>query len=108
MRAVYEVQNSDNHKVLEALNFEDVKTWRKFMKMEDEDIEELTKSATSNASKRVPIATSSKRELVSFMRLITERSENNDPRARDISSYTAKDIEQYYYEHKKSLQLKAL
>ena len=62
------------------------------MKMEDEDVDKLTKYAPSNASNRAQIATNSKRELLSFMKLITERSENKDPRARDISSYNAKDI----------------
>ena len=42
------------------------------MKMEDEDVDELTKYAPSNASNRAPISTSSKRELMSLMRLITE------------------------------------
>ena len=54
------------------------------MKMEDEDVEELSKYAPSNASNRAPIMTSSKRELMSLMRLITERSENNDPKAREL------------------------
>ena len=35
LRAVFEVPNNDDHEVLEALNFDNVKTWRKFMKMED-------------------------------------------------------------------------
>ena len=55
--------------------------------MEDEVVEELTKSAPFTNINRAPIAVSCKRELISFIRLITERSESKYPRARDISSY---------------------
>ena len=56
-------------------------------------MEDLSKSASVRGNNaRATIGARFKRELMSFMRLITERSENNDPRARDISSYTASDI----------------
>ena len=83
MRTVFEIQNSDDHEVLEALNFDNVKTWRKFIKMEDEDEEELTKSAPSNNSNRAPVTTSTKRELMSFVSVLLYSELVNDYTEQD-------------------------
>ena len=96
LRSVYDVQGTDSHEALEALSFANVKTWRQFMKLEDEDIDNLTKQAPTRSSIRATIVTNYKRELMSFQRMTTERKENNDPGAKDISSYKADDIDDYY------------
>jgi hypothetical protein len=107
LRSVLEVKDTDSHEVLEALSFSNPRIWLDFMKLEDKDVEDLSKSAPIRGNNaRASIGT--RLELISFMRMITKQCENKDPRASDISSYNAKDIQQYYYEHKKNLQIKVL
>ena len=40
--------------------------------------------------------------------MITERKENKEPRAEDISSYNVDDINDYFNKHSKNLQIKAI
>ena len=81
-------------------------TWKRFMKLDDEDIDELSKQARNNV--RAPIATKFKKELMSFQRMITERKENKEPGARKISSYDADEIIEYYEDYSKKLQANAI
>ena len=51
------------------------------------------KQALTRSSIRATFATNYKRELMSFQRMTTERKENKEPGAKDISSYKADNID---------------
>ena len=67
-----------------------------------EDLSKRSPDRGSNA--REPIGTRFKIELMSFMRMITERCDHNNPKARDISSYNGDDIIEYYLNYNRHLQ----
>ena len=106
---MFDVQGTGSHENSGTTKFYDnVKTRRQFMKLDDEDIDELAKDAPSRSSIRATIGTKHKKELMSFQRIITERKENKEPGAKDISSYNVDDINDDHDRHSKSLQLKAI
>ena len=71
------------------------------MKLDNEDVEDISKSTSVRGNNaRAPIGgTKFKKELISFMRMIAERCDNNDPKARYISSYNANNITEHYLTH---------
>ena len=103
LRAVFDVKATQRHEVLEALEYDHMTTWKWFMRLDDEDIDELSKHARNNV--RAPIAKKYRRELMSFQRMIAERKENKVPGAKDISSYNARDIDDYYEKHCSEISL---
>jgi hypothetical protein len=88
LRSVLNVEDTDSNEVLEALNFSNTRTWTGFMKLVDEDVEDLSTSAPvrGDANARATIGTRHRRELMSFLRLIDKRHKGKDPRAMDIKS----------------------
>ena len=89
IRLVFDVKATDSHEVIEALEHDNTTTWTRFIKLDDEDISELTKAKSNNYSARVPISTKYKKELMSFRKMIHE---NKD---KDISSYDPDEINDY-------------
>ena len=75
------------------------------MKLDHEDVEDLTKSASIRGNNaRAPIGTKFKKELISFMKMMTERCDNNDLTARDIGRYNADNITEHYLNRIRHLQ----
>ena len=78
------------------------------MKLDEEDIDELSKAKSTNSSARVPISTKYKKELTSFRKMIREKKDNKEPGAKDISSYDPDEINEYYEDFSKKLRNTAL
>ena len=105
LRSYFIVKPADTHEVLEALNHDNTIAWKRFIRLDDEDINALSQHTSARSgSNRAPIATKYKKELMSFRGMISERRENIIPGAKDISSYDVGDIEDYYNKHAKDLQ----
>ena len=84
---MFDVRATESHEVIEALEHATTTTWKRFMKLDDEDIDELSKGKSTNSIGRVPISTKYKKELMSFRKMISDKEENNEPGANKISSY---------------------
>ena len=108
LRLVFDVKATEGHEVIEALEHATTTTWKRFMKLDDEDIDELSKAKSTNSSARVPISTKYKKELTSFRKMISEKKENKEPGANDISSYDPDEINDYYEDFSKKLRKTAL
>ena len=87
--------------MIEALEHATTTTWMRFMKLDHQDIDELSKAKSNNSSARVPISTKYKKELMSFRQMISEKKENNEPGAHNISSYDPDEINDYYEDFSK-------
>ena len=48
LRAIFNVKATESHEVLEALEHDHMTTWKRFIKLDDRDINELSKHARNN------------------------------------------------------------
>ena len=108
LRLVFDVRATESHEVIEALEHATTTTWKRFMKLDDEDIDELSKAKSTNSSARVPISTKYKKELMSFRKMISDKEENNEPGANKISSYDPDKVNDHYRDFSKNLRKTAL
>ena len=79
-------ENEPDHEVKEALDYIHVVKWAQLARLQEEDIQELTKHDRGN--QRVPIGRYSKRQLIVLTKMIRENIKAGHADARNIDTYT--------------------
>lgn len=106
LRNIFAIRNDDNnHELLQALSYDSITSWKMFRRLQQDDIETLTKGITRG---RAPIGKSIMTQLKVLLRYIREKIEQKEPGARDIDSYDPDDFEEYlddYFLSKRNLAI---
>ena len=89
IRSIFKIADQDDrHQVLDALNYDSVRSWKQFTKLIAEDIPTFTMEV--EGGKRVAISRS-------CMKLLLVLTEMIDDKGRDISLYNRNTFAEYFY-----------